>query len=184
NARKKLRLSKDQAAVLEECFKTHHTLTPKQKTALANRLGLRPRQVEVWFQNRRARTKLKQTEVDCEYMKRWCEQLAEQNKRLEKEVAELRALKAAPAQQASPAATLTMCPSCRRVAAAGPSATQHQHQQLQQCHPKPHAQPAGNVLPSHCQFFPSTTAAAPDRSGRLQGAWNGAAQPLVTRELF
>ena len=28
NARKKLRLSKDQAAVLEECFKTHHTLTP------------------------------------------------------------------------------------------------------------------------------------------------------------
>lgn len=27
-ARKKLRLSKDQAAVLEECFKTHHTLTP------------------------------------------------------------------------------------------------------------------------------------------------------------
>ncbi|KAM0859004.1 hypothetical protein ACQ4PT_047476 [Festuca glaucescens] len=88
--RKKLRLSKDQAAVLEECFKTHSTLNPKQKTALANRLGLRPRQVEVWFQNRRARTKLKQTEVDCEYMKRWCEQLAEQNKRLEKEVAELR----------------------------------------------------------------------------------------------
>lgn len=28
NARKKLRLSKDQAAVLEERFKTHHTLTP------------------------------------------------------------------------------------------------------------------------------------------------------------
>ncbi|KAI4973745.1 hypothetical protein ZWY2020_041526 [Hordeum vulgare] len=190
--RKKLRLSKDQAAVLEECFKTHSTLNPKQKTALANRLGLRPRQVEVWFQNRRARTKLKQTEVDCEYMKRWCEQLADQNKRLEKEVAELRALKAAPAahaQQAAPAATLTMCPSCRRVAAtagAGPAATQHQ-QQPQQCHPKPSAQPAGNVLPSHCQFFPATSAAAAaaDRSAaRQQGAWNGAAQPLVTRELF
>lgn len=177
--RKKLRLSKDQAAVLEECFKTHSTLNPKQKTALANRLGLRPRQVEVWFQNRRARTKLKQTEVDCEYMKRWCEQLAEQNKRLEKEVAELRALKASHAQQASPAATLTMCPSCRRVAAT----TATQHQQPQQCHPKSNAQPAGNVLPSHCQLFPSTTAAA-DRSARQQGAWNGAAQPLVTRELF
>uniref|UniRef100_A0A0A9D630 HD-ZIP protein N-terminal domain-containing protein n=1 Tax=Arundo donax TaxID=35708 RepID=A0A0A9D630_ARUDO len=27
-ARKKLRLSKDQATVLDECFKTHHTLTP------------------------------------------------------------------------------------------------------------------------------------------------------------
>ncbi|VAH98420.1 homeobox-leucine zipper protein HOX2-like [Triticum dicoccoides] len=118
--RKKLRLSKDQAAVLEECFKMHSTLNPKQKTALANRLGLRPRQVEVWFQNRRARTKLKQTEVDCEYMKRWCEQLAEQNRRLEKEVAELRALKAAPPAHngaaAGPLTTLTMCLSCKRVA--------------------------------------------------------------------
>ncbi|CAM0912685.1 unnamed protein product [Alopecurus aequalis] len=186
--RKKLRLSKDQAAVLEECFKTHSTLNPKQKTALANRLGLRPRQVEVWFQNRRARTKLKQTEVDCEYMKRWCEQLAEQNKRLEKEVAELRALKAAPSQaqqQASPAATLSMCPSCRRVAATatapGPATPQQQpnHQQQQQCHPKSNA----NVLPSHCQFFPAA-AAAGDRSSTRPGTWNGAAQPLVTRELF
>ncbi|KAM3195750.1 hypothetical protein ACQJBY_071737 [Aegilops geniculata] len=118
--RKKLRLSKDQAAVLEECFKTHSTLNPKQKTALANRLGLRPRQVEVWFQNRRARTKLKQTEVDCEHMKRWCEQLAEQNRRLEKELAELRALKAAPPAHsgaaAGPLTTLTMCLSCKRVA--------------------------------------------------------------------
>jgi homeobox-leucine zipper protein len=178
-ARKKLRLSKDQAAVLEECFKTHSTLNPKQKVALANRLGLRPRQVEVWFQNRRARTKLKQTEVDCEYLKRWCERLADENKRLEKELADLRALKAAPspaAQPASPAATLTMCPSCRRVAAAGAPAN---HQQ--QCHPKSNAAvAAANVVPSHCQFFP----AAVDRTG--QSTWNAAsaAAPLVTRELF
>ncbi|RLN12575.1 homeobox-leucine zipper protein HOX2-like [Panicum miliaceum] len=175
--RKKLRLSKDQAAVLEECFKTHSTLNPKQKVALANRLGLRPRQVEVWFQNRRARTKLKQTEVDCEYLKRWCERLADENKRLEKELADLRALKAAPspaAQPASPAATLTMCPSCRRVAAAGAPANHPQ-----QCHPKSNAG-AGNVVPSHCQFFP----AAVDRTG--QSTWNAAAAaaPLVTRELF
>lgn len=55
NSRKKLRLSKDQSAILEETFKDHSTLNPKQKQALAKQLGLRARQVEVWFQNRRAR---------------------------------------------------------------------------------------------------------------------------------
>ncbi|RLN39630.1 homeobox-leucine zipper protein HOX1 isoform X2 [Panicum miliaceum] len=120
-SRKKLRLSKDQAAVLEESFKEHNTLNPKQKAALAKQLNLKPRQVEVWFQNRRARTKLKQTEVDCEFLKRCCETLTEENRRLQREVAELRALKlVAPHQYARmpPPTTLTMCPSCERVATA------------------------------------------------------------------
>ncbi|KAL8129743.1 hypothetical protein V2J09_018898 [Rumex salicifolius] len=118
-SRKKLRLSKDQSAVLEESFKEHSTLNPKQKLALANRLGLRTRQVEVWFQNRRARTKLKQTEVDCDFLRRCCEQLTEENKRLQKEVQELRSLKMSPQfyMQMNPPTTLTMCPSCERVGA-------------------------------------------------------------------
>ncbi|KAL2536602.1 Homeobox-leucine zipper protein ATHB-4 [Forsythia ovata] len=117
-ARKKLRLSKEQAAVLEETFKEHNTLSPKQKLALAKELNLRPRQVEVWFQNRRARTKLKQTEVDCDYLKRHCDNLTEENRRLQKEVNELRALKLSPHfyMNASPPTTLTMCPQCERVA--------------------------------------------------------------------
>uniref|UniRef100_A0A2P2INN0 Homeobox domain-containing protein n=1 Tax=Rhizophora mucronata TaxID=61149 RepID=A0A2P2INN0_RHIMU len=115
--RKKLRLSKEQSAFLEESFKEHSTLNPKQKLALAKQLNLRPRQVEVWFQNRRARTKLKQTEVDCEYLKRCCETLTEENRRLQKELQELRALKASePFYMQLPATTLTMCPSCERVA--------------------------------------------------------------------
>ncbi|GFQ01289.1 homeobox-leucine zipper protein hox27 [Phtheirospermum japonicum] len=121
NARKKLRLSKQQSAFLEESFKEHHTLNPKQKLALAKQLNLRPRQVEVWFQNRRARTKLKQTEVDCEYLKRCCETLTEENRRLHKELQELRALKNTnPFYMQPPATTLTMCPSCERVATSAP----------------------------------------------------------------
>uniref|UniRef100_A0A7N0VI56 Homeobox domain-containing protein n=1 Tax=Kalanchoe fedtschenkoi TaxID=63787 RepID=A0A7N0VI56_KALFE len=117
NARKKLRLTRDQSLLLEETFKEHNTLNPRQKQALAKQLGLRARQVEVWFQNRRARTKLKQTEAECEYMKRNCESLMDRVRRLQKEVNELRALKLAPQfyMQMPPATTLTLCPSCERV---------------------------------------------------------------------
>ncbi|KAI3412257.1 Homeobox domain-containing protein [Psidium guajava] len=128
-ARKKLRLSKEQSAFLEESFKEHHTLTPKEKLALAKQLNLRPRQVEVWFQNRRARTKLKQTEVDCEHLKRCCERLTEENRRLHKELQELRALKSSHhyvnsfTKHPAPATTLTMCPSCERVSTSNATAT-------------------------------------------------------------
>lgn len=115
-ARKKLRLTKEQSALLEESFKQHSTLNPKQKQALAKQLSLTPRQVEVWFQNRRARTKLKQTEVDCEFLKKCCETLTDENRRLQKELQELKALKLAqPLYMPMPAATLTMCPSCERL---------------------------------------------------------------------
>ncbi|XP_071725125.1 homeobox-leucine zipper protein ATHB-17-like [Rutidosis leptorrhynchoides] len=117
--RKKLRLTKEQSRLLEESFRQNHTLNPKQKEALAAQLKLRPRQVEVWFQNRRARSKLKQTEMECEYLKRWFGSLTEQNRRLHKEVEELRAMKVGPptvnGRDPLPASTLSMCPRCERV---------------------------------------------------------------------
>ncbi|KAF8406165.1 hypothetical protein HHK36_008245 [Tetracentron sinense] len=116
NARKKLRLTKEQSTLLEDSFKEHSTLNPKQKQALAKQLNLRPRQVEVWFQNRRARTKLKQTEVECEQLKKCYETLTDENRRLQKELQELKALKlSTPLYMQLPAATLTMCPSCERI---------------------------------------------------------------------
>ncbi|KAL8200518.1 hypothetical protein R6Q57_011857 [Mikania cordata] len=93
NGRKKLRLTKPQSALLEEAFKLHTSLNPKQKLELAGELKLRPRQVEVWFQNRRARTKLKQTEMDFEHMKKLCDKLTCENQNLQKELQELKALK-------------------------------------------------------------------------------------------
>ncbi|KAG6591449.1 Homeobox-leucine zipper protein HAT9, partial [Cucurbita argyrosperma subsp. sororia] len=112
--RKKLRLTKEQSAVLEDNFKEHSSLSPKQKQDLARQLNLRPRQVEVWFQNRRARTKLKQTEMDCELLKKCCEKLKEENTKLQKELQELKSLKltAPPFCMQLQAATLTVCPSC------------------------------------------------------------------------
>ncbi|KAE8698995.1 Homeobox-leucine zipper protein HOX3 [Hibiscus syriacus] len=120
--RKKLRLEKEQTRLLEESFRQNHTLNPKQKEALALQLNLRPRQVEVWFQNRRARSKLRQSEMECEYLKRWFGSLTEQNRRLQREVEVLRAMKVAPPTVISPhsceplpASALTMCPRCERV---------------------------------------------------------------------
>ncbi|WZZ14056.1 hypothetical protein YC2023_107145 [Brassica napus] len=70
--------------------------------------------------------KSKQTEVDCEYLKRCVEKLTEENRRLQKEAMELRTLKLSPQfyGQMTPPTTLIMCPSCERVA--GPSSNHHQ----------------------------------------------------------
>ncbi|GJT60020.1 homeobox-leucine zipper protein HAT22-like protein [Tanacetum coccineum] len=61
-----------------------------QKHELAKKLHLLPRQIEVWFQNRRARTKLKQIEQECALLKKCCETLSEENRRLKKELLEAR----------------------------------------------------------------------------------------------
>ncbi|KAK8921577.1 Homeobox-leucine zipper protein HOX19 [Platanthera zijinensis] len=94
-APKKLLLTKEQSALLEGRFKEHTTLNPvqKQKQTPAKQLNLRPCQIEVWFHNRRARTKLKQTEVDCDFLMRCYEALTEENRRLQKELDEMKTLK-------------------------------------------------------------------------------------------
>eukprot|EP00253_Pinus_taeda_P011739 PITA_11739 len=113
-SRKKIRLSREQCALLEESFKKNRAPDSKQKQELALQLNLRARQVEVWFQNRRARTKLKQIEVDCEVMKRYNEALTEENRKLYMELEKLKALKMS-SPPLRPVSTLRMCPSCERV---------------------------------------------------------------------
>ncbi|GAV82883.1 Homeobox domain-containing protein/HALZ domain-containing protein [Cephalotus follicularis] len=61
---KKRRLSVDQVQFLEKSFEVENKLEPDRKIQLAKDLGLQPRQVAIWFQNRRARWKTKQLEKD------------------------------------------------------------------------------------------------------------------------
>ncbi|XP_023740538.1 homeobox-leucine zipper protein HAT22-like [Lactuca sativa] len=89
-SRKKLKLTAEQTTLLEDSFKIHCTLNTGQKQELAKKLNLLPRQIEVWFQNRRARTKLKHIEQECSLLKKCCETLNDENRRLKKELQEMR----------------------------------------------------------------------------------------------
>lgn len=66
---KKRRLTSNQVQSLEKTFELENKLEPEKKIQLARDLGLHPRQVAIWFQNRRARWKTKQLEKDYEALK-------------------------------------------------------------------------------------------------------------------
>ncbi|KAM0931947.1 hypothetical protein ACQ4PT_000029 [Festuca glaucescens] len=67
---KKRRLNVEQVRTLEKNFELANKLEPERKIQLARALGLQPRQVAIWFQNRRARWKTKQLEKDYDVLKR------------------------------------------------------------------------------------------------------------------
>lgn len=97
-AEKKRRLSVTQVKALEKNFEIDNKLEPERKVKLAQELGLQPRQVAIWFQNRRARWKTKQLERDYgvlksnfDSLKRSRDSLQRDNDSLLAEIKELRA---------------------------------------------------------------------------------------------
>uniref|UniRef100_A0A0D9VQ14 Homeobox-leucine zipper protein n=1 Tax=Leersia perrieri TaxID=77586 RepID=A0A0D9VQ14_9ORYZ len=94
---KKRRLNVEQVRTLEKNFELGNKLEPERKMQLARALGLQPRQVAIWFQNRRARWKTKQLEKDYDALKRQLDAvkadndaLLSHNKKLQAEIVALK----------------------------------------------------------------------------------------------
>nr|BAB18171.1 homeobox-leucine zipper protein [Zinnia elegans] len=94
---KKRRLTAVQVKALEKNFEMENKLEPERKVKLAKELALQPRQVAIWFQNRRARWKTKQLERDYgvlksnfDSLKHKYESLKQDNESMVKQIKELK----------------------------------------------------------------------------------------------
>lgn len=83
---KKKRLSSDQLESLERSFQEEIKLDPDRKMKLSRDLGLQPRQIAVWFQNRRARWKAKQLERLYDALKQEYDSVSKEKQKLQDEV--------------------------------------------------------------------------------------------------
>lgn len=81
----KRRFSDEQIRSLESIFESETKLEPRKKLQVARELGLQPRQVAIWFQNKRARWKSKQIEQEYRILKAKYDSLASQFESLKKE---------------------------------------------------------------------------------------------------
>ncbi|KAL1212137.1 Homeobox-leucine zipper protein ATHB-12 [Cardamine amara subsp. amara] len=79
------RFTEDQIKSLELIFESETRLEPRKKVKLARELGLQPRQVAIWFQNKRARWKSKQLEKEYNILRINYNNLASQFEVMKKE---------------------------------------------------------------------------------------------------
>ncbi|XP_054799086.1 homeobox-leucine zipper protein ATHB-12-like [Prosopis cineraria] len=81
----KRRFSDEQIRSLECIFESESKLEPRKKIQVARDLGLQPRQVAIWFQNRRARGKSKWIEQEYRKLREEYDNLVSRFETLEKE---------------------------------------------------------------------------------------------------
>ncbi|KAI3713469.1 hypothetical protein L1987_72046 [Smallanthus sonchifolius] len=79
------RFTDKQISFLEYMFETQSRPELRMKHQLAHKLGLHPRQVAIWFQNKRARSKSRQIEQEYNTLKHNYETLASKSESLKKE---------------------------------------------------------------------------------------------------
>ncbi|XP_028109139.1 homeobox-leucine zipper protein ATHB-13-like [Camellia sinensis] len=88
---KKRRLNLEQVKTLEKNFELGNKLESERKMQLARALGLQPRQIAIWFQNRRARWKTKQLEKNYDVLKRQFDAIKAENDALQSQNQKLQA---------------------------------------------------------------------------------------------
>nr|GMD84128.1 homeobox-leucine zipper protein ATHB-52-like [Ipomoea batatas] len=86
----KKRLTQDQVKLLEASFDSNKKLDPERKFQLARDLGVPPRQVAIWYQNRRARWKSQSLELDYSALQVKLESALAEKRHLEREMGKLR----------------------------------------------------------------------------------------------
>ncbi|KAH7297114.1 hypothetical protein KP509_26G054300 [Ceratopteris richardii] len=89
--KKKRRLKSEQVTALERSFETDRKLDAERKQQLAQSLGMEPRQVAVWFQNRRARSRTKHLERDFAILRSQYNAAVIETEKLRREVGRLTA---------------------------------------------------------------------------------------------
>uniref|UniRef100_A0A7C9DFM0 Homeobox-leucine zipper protein n=1 Tax=Opuntia streptacantha TaxID=393608 RepID=A0A7C9DFM0_OPUST len=82
---RKNRLYIEQVKGLEKHFEEENRLQSGRKVKIAEELGLEPRQVAIWFQNRRARSKTKKLESDYDELRAGFDALKHSYRSLEQE---------------------------------------------------------------------------------------------------
>ncbi|KAL1560281.1 homeobox-leucine zipper protein ATHB-52-like [Salvia divinorum] len=88
--KEKKRLGEEQVRLLEWNFNFNKKLDPEHKSRLALELGIPPRQVAIWYQNKRARDKIQGLEVEHKGLQVQLESVLIDNSRLRKEVERLK----------------------------------------------------------------------------------------------
>lgn len=87
----KKRLTQDQVKLLETSFDHRKKLEPEQKLQLARELGVPPRQIAIWYQNKRARWKTQSLELDYNVIRVRLEHALVEKRKLERDVMRLQA---------------------------------------------------------------------------------------------
>ncbi|KAF2565626.1 hypothetical protein F2Q70_00024975 [Brassica cretica] len=89
---KKKKMTNEQLKLLEISFQEEMKLDPERKMKLSKELGLQPRQIAVWFQNRKARWKNKQLEHLYESLRQEFDIICQEKKLLQEELVQLKAM--------------------------------------------------------------------------------------------